>query len=197
MPTESPKHPIVIIPEATSKPSGNLSMFTPMGEGLYGFEATEHDPIVEAPITSAEGGTLYFGNEIKKEELLALTNIMGIRTNPNTQKYIIYEMQSDNSISDRYLLQWRFVSDFASKYLFRDDAPDAIPVQPFSIPEAMWKFIEGEKIKYGTMFGNPAIAGKLGGNGYSLQEELAFGVTVENPYYGVYRIWSRPWLVGK
>jgi hypothetical protein len=35
----------------------------------------------------------------------------------------------------------------------------------------------------------------FGGDGERAKESLAFGFMVENAYYGVYRIWSRAWLV--
>jgi hypothetical protein len=41
------------------------------------------------------------------------------------------------------------------------------------------------------------LSGTFGGDGYWAKESLCFGFLVENNYRGVYRIWSRAWLVTK
>ena len=41
------------------------------------------------------------------------------------------------------------------------------------------------------------LRGTLGGDGDWAKESLAFGFFVENTYWSVYRLWSRPWLVTK
>lgn len=63
--------------------------------------------------------------------------------------------------------------------------------------EAFWGFMENERRKYGLYFGSPKLSGLFGGDGDFAQEELCFGFMTENHYHGVYRIWSRAWLVTK
>jgi hypothetical protein len=41
------------------------------------------------------------------------------------------------------------------------------------------------------------LSGTLGGDGDWAKESLAFGFLVENSYWAVYRVWSRPRLVTK
>jgi hypothetical protein len=52
--------------------------------------------------------------------------------------------------------------------------------------------------RWGTSsFEDKGLYKKFGGDGDMKREELAFGLIVENEYYGIYRIWSRAWLVTK
>jgi hypothetical protein len=172
---------------------GDLSLFTPYGESFYGYQEGIRDPFKEAPITNAEGGILCFPNHVSREDFQALSRIIGV--NDRDLDYNVILQTSDDPRTERYLTQMRLVSGFALKFLFQDS--QEADAQKLNMTDAMWAFMEKEKSKYGTMFGNPAIAGTLGGDGHFEQEELAFGIAVENPYYHVYRIWSRPWLVGK
>jgi hypothetical protein len=41
------------------------------------------------------------------------------------------------------------------------------------------------------------LRGTLHGDGDWAKEKLAFGFMIENGSNGVYRVWSRPWLVTK
>jgi hypothetical protein len=41
------------------------------------------------------------------------------------------------------------------------------------------------------------LTGTFGRDGDWAREALCFGFTVENAFHGVYRIWSRAWLVTK
>jgi hypothetical protein len=74
---------------------------------------------------------------------------------------------------------------------------DKMSHQPLDVSELVQKFVEDERKKYGTMFGNPKLAGKFGGDGHYTQEELGFGFAIENSYHKVISIWSRGWLCTK
>jgi hypothetical protein len=41
------------------------------------------------------------------------------------------------------------------------------------------------------------LSGTFGGDGDWAQESLCFGFMIENAYHGVYRMWSRAWLITK
>ncbi|MEK6969252.1 MAG: hypothetical protein AABW48_02385 [Nanoarchaeota archaeon] len=69
--------------------------------------------------------------------------------------------------------------------------------QELTIGEALWNFMDTEKGRFGTCFGDSRIEGKMGGDGNYAREELSFGFMLENEHHQVYRIWSRAWLVTK
>ena len=64
--------------------------------------------------------------------------------------------------------------------------------------DAFLEFVAAQKLKWND---NYTFSGKLrgaaGGDGDWAKESLAFRFHVENCYWGVYRMWSRPWLVTK
>ena len=68
--------------------------------------------------------------------------------------------------------------------------------EPVTIGALVHRFIELQRERWGTGFSS-ALRGTLGGDGDWAKESLAFGLMVENGYWGVYRLWSRPWLVTK
>lgn len=181
----------------------DLSQFAPHGNGVYGFQQGIPNPIVIAPPQDDKGGFLYFGNEVTQDDFFALMRITGVQEayveNPSKQ-YAIFLQQSGQPGKDGYLSQMRIVPNFALRHLFgviTSEQYQAYPEQELSVREAMWAFMQIEKKKYGTGFGSQELDGKFGGDGDFAREELSFGFMVENSYYGVYRIWSRAWLVTK
>jgi hypothetical protein len=60
----------------------------------------------------------------------------------------------------------------------------------------IWRFIAEEERRYG-LHGTEGLYGTFGGDGDRAKEELCFGFLIENADLGVYRIWSRGWLVMK
>ena len=68
--------------------------------------------------------------------------------------------------------------------------------QTVSIGDLIWKFIEDQQREYGKGY-SAQLDGLFGGDGDWAKEKLAFGFLVENEYQGVYRLWSRAWLVTK
>ncbi len=100
-------------------------------------------------------------------------------------------------------MQMRIVTSSALYLMYRaiDDAGSrAFPEQELTLREALWAFIEHEKERWGTSFTQDeekGLMGLFGGDGDFAREQLAFGFMIENGDTGVYRIWSRAWLVTK
>lgn len=180
----------------------DLSIVVPKGNGIYGYQQPEKLPFFEAPPQDPIGGIIHFGNEITKPDLQALTRILDIGSSrpPYSLQYAAFLQESENPGKDGYLKQMRLVKNFGLRFLFGaigEQDYDSFPEQPMNMTDALWAFIESERQNYGTFFGGKKLAGKFGGDGDYAQEELSFGLMVENSYHGVYRIWSRAWLVTK
>lgn len=186
---------------------GDLSKFTPLGNGVYGYqEGINWDPFKAAPPQDGNGGIVYFENGISKEDFDALLRIMRLQsTNSERQekKYALFVQSSEQPGQDGYLSQARIVPDFGMKYLFgvlSGDEYENFPEQEIGVADFMWEFMQFEKKRWGTSFTQDkekGLAGLFGGDGDFAREELSFGFMLENDYYGVCRIWSRAWLVTK
>lgn len=177
---------------------GDLTKFAPYGNGVYGYQRGKGNPFTAAPPQDAAGGVLYFGNEITKEDFLALMRIMNVRGGDHD--YGAFTAESKKPGKDGYLRQLRTVSTFGLRFMFgalTEGEDERFPLQQLSVAEALWSFVEHECKDWGTSFGSPKLSGKFGGDDDFMQEELSFGFTVENDYHNIYRIWSRAWLVTK
>ena len=75
-------------------------------------------------------------------------------------------------------------------------AAEGVSEQPVTTGTLIWRFIAEEERRYGPD-GTERIYGTFGGDGDGAKEELCFGFLIENADLGVYRIWSRAWLVMK
>lgn len=64
------------------------------------------------------------------------------------------------------------------------------------IGDLVWTFVQSQQQVWG-IYNTSQLSGVMGGDGDWAKEALAFGLMVENAYHGVYRIWSRAWLVTK
>lgn len=71
-----------------------------------------------------------------------------------------------------------------------------MPPTILTMAEAMWAFVEHEKKEWGTFWGEK-LETTFGGDGDFAREDLSFGFMIENADEGIYRIWSRAWLVTK
>lgn len=177
---------------------GDLSKFTPDGNGVYGYQAKSLEPIRGDPRDEENGGLIYFGNRVKREDFKGFLRMMGVRA--KDKDYAAFVKESSNPVEDRYFNQMRLVSKLGLRFIFDaidDREYDAFKEQELSIGEALWEFMEAEKRKFGTFFGDPRIEGRMGGDGDFAREKLSFGFMLENGYHNVYRIWSRAWLVTK
>lgn len=185
---------------------GDLSKFVPQGNGVYGYQpsATAH-PFAGAPRQDENGGIIYFGNQIAREDLEALCRILGLslKNREGNKDYSVFIAASDHPEQDGFLRQIRIVSKFGLSSLFgalNDTEYNHFVNQKLTVQEAFWTFIEQEKNCWGTSFmkdEEKGLQGLFGGDGDFAREELSFGLMVENSYFGVFRLWSRAWLVTK
>lgn len=186
---------------------GDLRALAPQGIGLsaptvvmpwggaaqrsvYGFQPPHIDPRLNAPLTAASGGTIYFSGDVPYESLAAALSIMGVR---GIRDYAAFAASSADTVNERYLDQLRCVPYAALKQLFGAVLGEVPLTQDLSVVEAAWAFIQAQKQKWDDAM----IARTAGGDGDWADERLGFGFHVENSYHGVYRIWSRPWLITK
>ena len=192
--------------KTTVKPD-DLSQFAPSGESFYGYGKSQTNPFSAAPPTEKVGGVIYFGNSLTETDFATLLQIMyvqGKRPNPRKDShYVKYDKASSQPLRDGYLRQLRIVSTFALRYMFNtltEFQYESIEPQEQTMSEALWQFMEEERERWGTSFTQDSqngLAGLFGGDGNYAREELCFGFMVENSYNGIYRIWSRAWLVTK
>ncbi|MBT3408256.1 hypothetical protein HOK68_00915 [Candidatus Woesearchaeota archaeon] len=177
---------------------GDLSQFVPYGESLYGYQENNYKPIIDDPRREPSGGIIYFDNSVSKEDFEGFLRMTNVKY--NSKDYAAFIQESYNPVAERYFTQMRLVSKFGLKHLFGaldQNEYDTFKDQDFSIGDALWEFMNVEKNKYGTFFGNPNIDGKMGGDGDWAREQLSFGFMLENEYNSIYRIWSKAWLVTK
>ena len=178
-------------------PLSDLARFASSGNSIYGYDEHLVNPFVTAPRDESAGGVLFFGNDIAKNDFLALTRVLEIN---NKKDYAAFLGESVIPKEDGYLRQLRLVSAFALRFhygVLTSQELNQFPAQDLTMSEAFWRFIEHEKMDWGTFFGSPKLEGKFGGDGDFAREELSFGIMVENSYEQIYRIWSRAWLVTK
>jgi hypothetical protein len=197
---------------------GDLSQFTPLGLGLgaplvmrpwdkledvgrqgdyYGLDGRTGNPLLDAPLSGSSGGTIYFDSSPNRADLEATLRLLTVQMD-NTE-YAIFLADSADPGQDRVLTQIRLVSSFALGALFGAKASEEtihLTKQPLAIGEMIWKFIEDQQREYGAGYSSQ-LDGLFGGDGDWAREKLAFGFLVENEYQGVYRLWSRAWLVTK
>ena len=186
---------------------GDLRIFVPQGFGLgapaiitpysgppqqgyYGFHETQAHPFLNGPLTESSGGTLYFDDNASLEALHGALSLMGVY---QIVDYAAFGNSSNDPVSERYLDQMRLVSHSALSSMFGVTTTEP-PKQTLHVPAAVCAFVTAQKSKWNNSYG---LAGTAGGDGDWAKESLAFGFHVENTYWGIYRVWSRAWLVTK
>lgn len=179
---------------------GDLTKFTPYGSGVYGYQNREgRNQFTSAPSQESSGGVIYFGNYVPKQDFEAFLRIMEIKS--DLQDYAVFIAESKQPGKDGYITQMRIVSKFGLHFMFgalTNAEYKSFPKQKMTISNALWTFIEQERKRWGTSWmEDRGLHGKFGGDGNYACEELAFGFMMENEYHGIYRIWSRAWLVTK
>lgn len=153
----------------------------------YALYAHNWEPLLGAPVSEGSGGVVYFDRHTERSDFDAVLRVLGVGGHVKT--YLAYVEDATDVGKQRFATQLRIVSAFATKFLYKSSA--AVPEQALSIGDAMWRFVELEMEHTGK------LRGTLGGDGDWASEHVGFGLLVENSYYGVHRIWSRPWLVTK
>jgi len=187
---------------------GDLRHFAPMGIGdvrhhadesedgsTYSLTAHPADPFLAAPITEPCGGTVYFGGEPNAADLAALLRLLRVKA--AATDYAAFKARASHPEEHRHLTQLRLVRRAALVGLYGAlslDEMAAFPEQRLTVGDAIQKFVESEQAFWGVGM-STRLRGRFGGDGERAKESLAFGFMVENAYYGVYRIWSRAWMV--
>jgi hypothetical protein len=151
-------------------------------------------PIRDAPVTSAAGGVVYFGNSIGDEDLAALMRVLRVPTRATS--FAAFRSDAERPIVERYLTQLRIVNRPALEALFGAEPHAEFVSQPIDIGATIAGFVANELERWG-MWSGGKLTGSFGGDGDWASEDLCFGFMVENEYHGVFRIWSRAWLVTK
>ena len=194
---------------------GDLRRFAPMGRGRIGpvppdlddsgaapsnpdlFSLTAHHshPLLNAPITEPTGGTLYLDGEPNSEDLAATWRLLGVPA--DATDYAAFISQAKKPAEERYMTQLRIVRRVALAALY-DALSEAelrsFQHQPLTVGTLIGKFIETEQQRWGTGL-SPTLSESFGNPGQRFRATLAFGLMIENAFYGVYRLWSRAWLL--
>ncbi|WP_136660287.1 hypothetical protein [Nitratireductor sp. XY-223] len=163
---------------------------------FYGAEEPSANPILNAPLQEASGGTIYF-ETTDTDSIEAVFSAMGVR--PESKDYIVFAASSPNPVESRYVDQIKFVSHGALRSLFKVDDDRIPPEQTLTLRQALTEFVIEQDAKWnepGRPFSS-RLSGAAGGDGDWAKEALAFGFHVENSFWEIYRIWSRAWLVTK
>lgn len=190
---------------------GDLSIFVPQGLAMaapaiirpfggmadpsfYGAQGTIQHPIRSAPINDDTGGVVYFNDYVSDEQIGTLLNVLGVRD--LAKDYAVFKTLAKAPSEDIYLEQIRLISFGAVQHFF-GISTDGLTEQPLICRDAILRFYHWQKAKWNGGSGEFSLAGCLGGDGDWAKERVAFGFMVENAYWGVYRAWSRPWLITK
>ncbi|MBY0228774.1 MAG: hypothetical protein K2W96_05790 [Gemmataceae bacterium] len=194
---------------------GDLSGFVPMGNGLggpavmmpwddlgsmmrrqsfYSWHAHTGHPMGGAPVTEAEGGVVHFGHRCDLADVAAMLRLLGVHARGT--RCAAFAKETENAQEDRWLTAMRIVSPFAMRFMFGAVEDDSeVPEQPLAPAGLVCRFIEHFREEYAQ--GRYDVRGALDGDGDWARESLAFGFMVENAYHGVWRVWTRAWLVTK
>jgi hypothetical protein len=161
--------------------------------GFYGMDAPEADPIRAAPSQEPGGGVIYFDDGLDDDVMRSVLRALGVHGRRND--FAVFAGDAEDTQRERYLRQWRIISKAALGHFFGAGEHLArLADQALTIEEAVLGFLRDERARWAS---TDKLAGSLGGDGDWAKESLAFGFLVENSYWAVYRVWSRPWLVTK
>ena len=130
-------------------------------------------------------GLIYFlSPSYKKVDLPSMLKFLNVE---NYQKYAYCQKRSTN-YREGYLTQIRFMSEFGlSRYYSANDI--SMNNQDVDLYDAAVSFVEEEKALFDS---ETAICRQL-----NIEDDIdghldvGFGFLVEDPYYGIYRLWSR------
>lgn len=171
-------------------------------QGYVDLDVEEFEPILGAPASDPAGGCVYFDDDIEPQDLATVLRVMGVQG--ALRDYVLFGAESEDTSEDRYLDQLRIVSRGALTHLFNvpTEFVGDLPKPAAPVETLIETFVSAQRAKWNDpryAFGSK-LAGKLGGDGDRAgvswaKESLAFGFLLENQYWQVMRIWSRPWLM--
>jgi hypothetical protein len=176
-------------------------MITPYGigpnTGFYGLDRPSSDPFHAAPTQEACGGLIYFDDGVDMAMLRNALVVIGVHM--PRKDYAVFAAEAKDPVAERYLDQVRIISKGAlGNFFAAGEEARALPDQELTLGEYVERFIAEQNEKWGDGYAfSSKLRGTLGGDGDWAKESLAFGFHVENTYWSVYRLWSRPWLVTK
>ena len=183
---------------------GDLGLFAPTGIvdfGVPALHASAHvshhdrpaDPLRAAPLTEPAGGAVYIQGDPAPVDLASLMRLL--RVDAAAADYAAFLARAADPLEERYLTQLRLLRVPALVGIYEALSPDEtrlFPDQRLTIGELVPAFVADERRRWSARPLQPPTAdpGEL-----RVQPALAFGFMVENAHYGVYRIWSRVWLL--
>lgn len=212
LPSDWPGHELPIMP-------GDFTKYVPQGLGLgrplvvrpwddpfgvlsrpdyYGFDPPESDPVRAAPSNLSGGGVIYFHEHVDDQVVRAVLSAMEVQM--IRRDFAAFRGDAKDTQHERFLTQLRIISRSALSHLFgAGEYMAPLGQQVLTIEEAVLGFLHDERARWNDprYAYSARLSGTLGGDGDWAKEALAFGFMVENGYWGVYRVWSRPWLVTK
>jgi hypothetical protein len=151
------------------------------------------DPLRAAPLTEPAGGAIYMQGDPTPADLAGLMRLLRVDT--SAADYAAFLGRAADPIEDRYLTQLRLIRVPALVGIYHALSPDEtrlFPDQRLTIGEVAPAFVADEQRRWRARPRQPATVDP---NGPRTEQSLAFGFMVENAHYGVYRIWSRVWLL--
>jgi hypothetical protein len=162
----------------------------------YGYDAADFHPVRGAPTTEPRGGVVYLDDDIDGKDLAILLRAMGVLVSLN--EYAVFAHESDATEEDRYLVMLRIVCKHGLGMFGAKVGGDTerYVQQNRSIGDLVAAFLEHQRERWGRGM-SWELSGTMGGDGDWAKESLCFGLMVENSWHGVYRVWSRAWLVTK
>lgn len=112
---------------------------------------------------------------------------MGLKA--DSKKYVAFAISSAQLVEDRHLDQIKILTHMSLTEIFRIDG-DLIPEeQPFTMEEAIVAFVTAQHHKWNepNRTFRSRLSGSAGGDDDWSKEGLAFGLHVENSFWGAYR----------
>jgi hypothetical protein len=182
---------------------GDLRLFAPSGiadldptGGLpphHSYRNRPADPLRAAPLTEPAGCAVYIQGQPAAADLAGLMRLL--RVEAAAADYAAFLVRARDPLEDRYLTQLRLIRVPALVAVYQALSPDEMrlfPDQRLTIGDVIPGFIADERQRWDARPLQPSTDEP---GGPRLQQALAFGFLVENAHYGVYRVWSRVWLV--
>jgi hypothetical protein len=183
---------------------GDLQLFAPSGvvdldlragrlPGREGRGNRPADPVRAAPLTEPAGGAVYIQGQPAPADVAGLMRLL--RVDAAAADYAAFVVRAADPLEERYLTQLRLIRVPALAAIYQALSPDEIrlfPDQRLTIGELVPAFIADEQQRWSA---RPLQPSPVDPAEPRVMQALAFGFMVENAHYGVYRIWSRVWLL--